>query len=558
MTITERLCRYGRAVSHLRRRQIAHRLQLRARERLRSYFGEVIPVRKRQPVKQHQWPAAFRALDEIAADPSLAPDYSASRFTFLNERRDLGLAPDWKQNDAPHLWRYHLHYMEWAWSFAVHPERTWARSAFHALWMSWLTNVPYGDDDAWSPYVTSLRTWVLCGVYDPLIRDSPIEGRFVEHLRRHALFVRRNLEWDVGGNHLVKNLKALIGAGIFLHDDRLLAVGLKHLAGQLTTQVLADGGHFELSPSYHCQVLGDLADIQSLLTQAGISTPYGLATSIHIMRQWLGHMLLPDGTLPHFNDSVSVPRPRIAGLRPIVARSGPLALLAQSGYATVRIGRLHLVLDFGQPCPVDLPAHAHADCLSFELCADGERVVVNSGTSTYEAGSRREFERSTRAHTTVQIADMEQTEVFGRFRAGRRATARLLFAELRHNNGVRLAAEHSGYSHLPGSPVHRRTWDLAGDSLVVSDLVLSTKSVSFVSRFYIVGSAMQESSNEFWLSDGRLKLRVLGGTVDADLESSQIATSFGRLEPGFVLLARGTSDRELAIEFTLRNPALKI
>ena len=39
----------------------------------------------------------------------------------------------------------------------------------------------------------------------------------------HAGFLRRNLETDVGGNHLIKNLKALAGLAVFFGDDALLA-----------------------------------------------------------------------------------------------------------------------------------------------------------------------------------------------------------------------------------------------------------------------------------------------------------------------------------------------
>ena len=73
----------------------------------------------------------------------------------------------------------------------------------------------------------------------------------------------------MGGNHLVKNLKALVGLGVFLGDDRLVAHAASHLERQIGVQVLADGGHYERSPSYHCQVLGDLIDVAGLLAAAG-------------------------------------------------------------------------------------------------------------------------------------------------------------------------------------------------------------------------------------------------------------------------------------------------
>ena len=89
-------------------------------------------------------------------------------------------------------------------------------------------------------------------------------------------------------------------------------------------------------------------------------------------------------------------------------------MLQPSGYVVMRPGpRLHLVADVGPPCPPELPAHAHADCLSFELAVDGQRTVVDTGTSTYAPGERRQYERSTRAHNTVEVDGADQSEVWG-------------------------------------------------------------------------------------------------------------------------------------------------
>ena len=74
----------------------------------------------------------------------------------------------------------------------------------------------------------------------------------------HAGFLRRHLEFDVGGNHLIKNLKALAGLAVLFGDERTLDRTLNLLSRQLAVQVLPDGGHFERAPAYHCQVLADL------------------------------------------------------------------------------------------------------------------------------------------------------------------------------------------------------------------------------------------------------------------------------------------------------------
>ena len=94
---------------------------------------------------------------------------------------------------------------------------------FAAIWGSWHAAVAPGRGPAWHPYPAALRAWSFCGIYRPLVAGGPVEAPFRAELAAHAGFLRRNLETDVGGNHLIKNLKALAGLAVFFGDDALLA-----------------------------------------------------------------------------------------------------------------------------------------------------------------------------------------------------------------------------------------------------------------------------------------------------------------------------------------------
>lgn len=463
---------YWRTLTHLRPEQVVHRVRLRTKRAAYCRFPGYVERRWR-PAKAPpvHWPAGFLALD--AKLPPQLPDAESNArgiFEFpLGTRRDLGDPIDWQAAGAPQLWRYNLHYWEWAFAFTSVRELRWARAEFARLWRSWRAGTTVGRWDEWSPYVVSLRAWAFCALYDPLVRGSDIEDGFVRDLAMHASFLESNLELDVGGNHLLKNLKALIGLGVFLGDELMLSAALDRLVEQLPIQILDDGGHYERSPSYHCQVLGDLIDVSSLLRASGDLVPAALDGAVAAMRRWLGIMLMPDGDVPLFNDCVLVGTDRIALLEPASRPPDRLVVLRGSGYAVMRPGeRIHLVADVGDPCPPDLPAHAHADCLSFILAVDGERLIVDPGVTTYEPGSQRDWERSTAAHNTIEIDGRNQTEVWGGFRAGRLARATI------HETGERdgqlvVVASHDGYRSLPGSPEHRRTFLVSPEVVVIED-----------------------------------------------------------------------------------------
>ena len=459
--------RLTRTVVHIGPGQAAHWTRLRARRRLvRS-----VPVPSVTWSECPGWPRGFHPADAaLTSHWPNAAELRAGRFRLLGATRDLGDSPDWTQPGESLLWRFHLHYWDWAWGLAADPDRLLARAVFARLWRSWCEHARPGTGPGWLPYPAALRAWSWCGLYAALVAGSDIEPAFTAELARHASFVRSNLEYDLGGNHLIKGLKAAAGLGVFLADDRLLRLAVRRLASQLEIQVLPDGGHYERAPAYHCQVLADLTDLARLLEAAGHPVPGELTRAIVRMRRFLGAVLGPDGRVPLRGDGYPVPPELIAGLGPVLPAAGAALLLPDTGLARLAAHGWHVLACVGDPGEPALAGHAHADTLSFFAWLDGHPVLVDTGTSTYEPGSARDYERSTAAHNTIVIDGANSTEVWGGFRAGRRARVHNVTTST-DSGTTSCAASHDGYRWRPGSPVHRRRWSLSADGLRVEDAV---------------------------------------------------------------------------------------
>lgn len=456
----------ARTVRHLKPAQVAHRLRLRGQKGLVQAAPRLARRLLARPVPLAVgWPSGFVPVDARVPALWTPPDLlDEGRITLLGREASL---EDWRSREHPQLWRYHLHYWDWAWSLARTEDATRGRRVFERLFRSWEQQTQFGRWDEWSPYVVSLRAWSWCGQYEQLVRGSAVDRGFVELLGLHQGYLRSHLELDVGGNHLIKNLKAMVGLAVFFADEEALRRALRLLERELRHQVLADGGHFELAPAYHCQVLGDLIDLDGLL---GASSPAWLAEAVLRMRRWLGLVLLPDGTVPLLNDGFPVDRGLLEALQPGPPSGEGLTLLRSTGFAVARRGAWFLLADIGDACPDELPAHAHADSLGFLLYKGAQPVVTEAFTSTYRLGSRRAFERGTAAHSTVQIDGEDSTEVWGAFRAARRA--RVTVRQSDDVGGLtRISASHDGFSRLPGAPSHVRTWALDRKGLRVEDHV---------------------------------------------------------------------------------------
>jgi len=522
-------------VAQLRPGQAAQRVRLRAQ---RAALNRGLPMADRwllsgpDPKTAAGWPAGYLPLDALAGPDGLTAgrDVTALR---AGELRLLGVAravatvtgtasggdadwrtADWEQASAPLLWRFHLYYWDWAWALAGSPDGRQARAMLAAIWESWHAAVPAGRGLAWHPYPAALRAWSWCGLYQCLVAGGPVEEPFLRELSAHAGFLRRNLETDVGGNHLIKNLKALTGLAVFFCDEALLSRSLRLLHREIGVQVLPDGGHYERAPAYHCQVLGDLLDIGALLLAAGRAEPPGLAEAIAAMRRWLGVVATPAGDPPMLNDGFPVSRELLAGLAPAPRPGGPLYLLPDTGIASATAGSWHLLADVGLPCPRELPAHAHADTLSCLVHVDEVPLLVDTGTSTYAAGTARDRERSTAAHNTLEVDGRDSTEVWGAFRAGRRARPRLVAARAAGDT-VTVQAAHDGYRGLAGRPVHHRRWTLTPGGLRVDDTVTGGGRHRIVVRWHLApgaGLRLVRGGAEVTTPAGRVTVHVTSST----------------------------------------------
>ena len=399
----------------------------------------------------------------------------ATTFHVLGGRHRLPSSGGWDDPALPKLLRYNLHYFDDLNALDAPGRAQWHR----ALIDRWLAENPPAHGTGWEPYPTSLRMvnwvkWALCG--------NDLGTAAHDSLATQARWLRRRLEYHLLGNHLLANAKALVFAGWYFQGpeaDEWLAHGLRVLRKQLAEQILADGGHFELSPMYHCTVLEDLLDLVNLSHAFGRAPESGWLDALPRMQRWLVALTHPDGGVAFFNDCALEIAPAPGELRayaerlrlPVATTSlEAVTALSASGYVRARAGIADLYCDCANLGPDYLPAHAHADTLSFELSLGGRRLIVNSGTSEYGIGAERQRQRGTAAHSTLVLDERNSSEVWAGFRVARRAHAQL-HAAAGSAHGIAIEASHDGYARLGRQAIHRRRWTLDERSLVVDDRI---------------------------------------------------------------------------------------
>jgi len=315
-----------------------------------------------------------------------------------------------------------------------------------------------------------------------LLRRNVPAPQMLQSLAVQARWLNRRIESHLQGNHLIANAKALIHAGLYFEGEEAqhwLRRGVSLMRTELAAQVLDDGGHFELSPMYHAGCVEDLMDSVNILQAYGHPVDAGWPGITSRMMGWLDAMSHPDSGIAFFNDAAFAVAPDLPQLRTYAARLNialepggrtGLRRLTASGYLSMDSPPYFLICDVAPIGPDHLPAHAHADTLSFELSYKKRRIFVNSGTSEYGQTGERQRQRGTAAHNTVVIDGENSSEVWAAFRVARRARARVLEARA-EDSGFTVVGEHDGYRRLPGRNVHRRSWRLFSNELVIEDHV---------------------------------------------------------------------------------------
>jgi hypothetical protein len=380
-------------------------------------------------------------------DRGAADDACAGRFTELGLTLELGPEPDWVHGDFPadEEWRiaFGKFYVgvDLAEAFRQSGDRRY-QLAWERLVTSWMAQVPVGVEStdtvarrmlnwiyAWSALAQSQRFEGLAHGTDALLADS---------LGAQADWLCENL--TAARNHRTLELYALFIYALALPEldpgGELLEFALRELGRNLESDFRADGVHVEASTHYHLIVLRSFVGVRVNARQFGVALPEGFDGRLLAALEFAMHCHRPDGQIPALSDADSGSYTELLSLaadelrRPdylYVATSGTLGTapvarnvsFPAAGYHIQRSGwgegdsrfedERFLILDCG---PIGDGGHGHYDLLSVELAAGGRPLVLDPGRFTYHEAdpNMRHWFKGTRAHNTVCVDGLDQTE----------------------------------------------------------------------------------------------------------------------------------------------------
>ncbi len=480
---------YLQTLWYLRPIQIYYRLFYWIRAKFRKLFGLKYPLKIPHTSKP-------LSLKEGIANPTSF--LGNNTFEFLNLSHQFEHKINWNYWGNGKLWGYNLNYFDY-----LNQDNISVNQGI-VLINTFIDDLPTNTLGL-EPYPVSLRgmNWIKF-LAKHQIKNAEIDASLYAQYQ----ILYQHQEYHLLANHLLENGFALLWAAYYFEDERFYKSAKDILTAQLKEQILADGAHYELSPMYQQTLLFRLLDCINLIKNnpEKFEVNFGgfLEIKAKMMLEWLGYPTFKDGKTANFNDVALGIAPSTLQLQEYATRLGilitnqnrkGLILSNESGFAKANFANYEMVIDAGNLGPDYFLAHAHADNLCFELNINNCPVLVNTGTSTYEANARRQTERSTAAHNTVTVEEQNSSRVWGGFRVGKRAK---VFDVICNDNTIE--ASHDGYKNL--GVIHTRKFEFQDQQIIIQDTV---KGKSLEAKAYLhFASGINIKQNE----DGSLETDV--------------------------------------------------
>jgi len=395
-----------------------------------------------------------------------------------------------------------------------------------AQWERWLEQCPFGLGINWrSPLELAIRlinwVWTLDLIAPAGVVTPRLQERILSAAHLHLWEISRKYSrGSSANNHRIGEAAGVYVGSCYFHElrgaPRWREQSRQMLCAEMLAQTYPDGGTREQAMGYQLFVLQFFVLAAALARRVGDEFPATYGARLREMFEFVGALREGGDHLPMLGDSddgyvldldadphdvrpwlaigaVLLREPKLkcragpyaegahwllgpeseaeyarletfASPRPLVSRA-----FANSGYYLLQSGpcdspaRISVLFDCGRLGFRSIAAHGHADALSVTLRAFGRDVLVDPGTYDYFTyPTWRDYFRSTRAHNTVTVDDLDQSVMLGPFLWGARARARCVEWAPAPCGG-RVAGEHNGYCRLPNPVLHRRMVEVDGE-----------------------------------------------------------------------------------------------
>lgn len=387
--------------------------------------------------------------------------------------------------------------------------------------LNWIDENPFAYSINWTCAMdVAIRAvnwiWAISLANEYFINKDSLKI-ILNSLYQHGVYIRGNLEKNYGGyssNHYYSNLVGLIYLGLFFNGNkfanRWLDFAVKEFYKETLIQFYSSGVNYELSTSYHRLMTEMLISVIIQLKNNNYEIPTEILNRAEKAIEYIYYYTRPDGKAPiigdaddgrlhilgkyigwdrndhkyllaigHllFNRKEWTPKeinkyeeallllneiPKAENSNEIVTCS---KFFYDAGIAIMRSENNHIMIKVSNQGAYETRGwHTHNDVLSFDLTLGGIPIIIDPGVGQYTGDIKeRNYFRSTKAHNTVMIDNIEQNSIGEKisdvWENGGEAKSKI---EEWHNDEIEdyLKASNNGYLRLAEPITHTREFCL--------------------------------------------------------------------------------------------------
>jgi uncharacterized heparinase superfamily protein len=453
--------------------------------------------------------------DLRTADATRANEIYAGRFAFAGKIVVCDGRSPFEMPEPSDEWAAALHGFGWLRHLRA-AESGITRANARALVEEWIMLQGSWSAIAWRPDVLSRRiiSWLSQA---PLVlhdAEMPFYRRFSRSLSHQIRYLRHAGKNAPNGMPRLQVLIALAYATLCMENQaRNQRTVMRRLGEELDKQILPDGGHISRNPNALIELLLDLLPLRQAFAARNMSPPPTLNNVIDRMMPMTRFFRHGDGNFALFNGMGPTHAEAVATVLAYDdVRGAPIANATHSGYQRIETGGTLIIMDTGKPPPIDVSQEAHAGCLSFELSAQRQQIVVNCGIPQLNRENWRQVARATAAYSTVTFNDTSSCHFLDA-----KPLRRLLFGTVivagptevsatreEGADGIELRTSHNGYAERFGV-VHERKLRVAADgNRAEGEDTLATKDADTARRWqFAVRFHLHPTVKATKLGDGR-------------------------------------------------------
>ena len=376
----------------------------------------------------------------------------------------------------------------------------------------------------WYPYAVSCRL-INVFIFIKIGESYDISKKKVDNIYQYMywdyLYLKKNIEFDSDGNHLLKNYIALsIGSLVF--EKNKFNYYYQQLIDTLHYQIIPDSGmHYEKSIDYHNSILYDLYILYTITKNNNIDNEH-LERFISDMSHFsmLFHRkekILINDTFEnyHFNEKKFLDALSSIKNEIVPTDTFPFAIFNTEN-------NMEMILYYSDIHPRYCPAHLHDAISTYELWIDKKKFITDSGNLDYNNTNKRIYYRSSHAHNISTSLDTSQSVIIKPFRFGKRS--KIISVDSRKDL---LEISFAEVKNLFQYNQIKRKILKNNDSIVVQDQTLQQNSKSYIHLNSKV-QILEKYSNMYILEkEGKkLFLRINSPIIESSIVTTHFSDKF--------------------------------